>query len=276
MAYELKWGSNHPGHLVYLLDLSGSMEKNGKIDYLLEAVKITADFLIEKCTRGNVVSNRFSISIIGYNTDVYTLFKGSVIELDAKLNEVYSKGGEDAPLFDKTTEAKPQWQTYTAKAFRAVREDIREWMTTQQRNNIPMPAPMIIHVTDGYPYENERDEAKAQEDALKAAEEIKAISLSDGAPILFNIHIEDGNDPEILFPTKSPSDVRQQFLFNASSIMPDRIASVGRDAYNFPTQQGCRYMASNVKDKNKLVQLITFGSTPVTDAQQDELPKPTA
>ena len=275
MAYDLRWGSNHPGHLVYLLDLSGSMEKNGRIDYLLEAVKVTADFLVEKCKKGDILSNRFGISIIGYNTDVYTLFKGSVIDLDAKLEEAYNRGGEDAPLFDKTTEAKPQWQTYTAKAFRAVGEDIREWIATQQRNNIPMPAPMIIHVTDGYPYENERDEAKAQEDALKAAEEIKAISVPDGAPILFNIHIDDGNDPEVLFPTQAPNDVRQQFLFKASSIMPDRFASVGRDAFNFPTHQGCRYMASNVKDKNKLVQLIAFGSTVVANNHQDEPPKPT-
>jgi uncharacterized protein YegL len=273
MAYELKWGSKHPGHLVYLLDLSESMSRNGKIDYLLEAVKTTSEFLIEKSTQGSVLKDRFSISIIGYNTDVYTLFKGSVTELDAFLDKVYDQGGEDAPIFDKTTEAIPRWQTYTAKAFRAVVDDIREWMNNQQRKDMPMPAPMIIHVTDGFPYESERPQTEAREDALRAAEEIKQISLPDGNPLLFNIHIEDGNASEILFPTQAPDDAGQQFLFNSSSVMPDSFAKIGRDLFKFPSQQGCRYMASNVKDKVKLVQLITFGST-VVGAGDVEQPKP--
>lgn len=269
MAERLSWGSNHPGHLVYLLDLSGSMEQNGKIDHLLEAVKATSELLIAK-TDGK---NRFSVSIIGYNTDTYPLFKGSALELDRKLDEVYNNGGENAPLFDKNNEAKPQWQTYTAKAFGAVKEDIQVWIREQQQKNIPMPVPIVIHVTDGYPYENERNEADAREDALRAADEIKQISLPDGNPIIFNIHIGDSNDPESLFPMQRPNDADQQFLFDSSSVMPDDFVNIGRNAFSFPTQQGCRYMASNVRDKGKLAQLITFGSTVVTNMQPEQ-PKP--
>ena len=269
MAERLSWGSNHPGHLVYLLDLSGSMEHNGKIDHLLEAVKATIDLLIAK----DMHKNRFSVSIIGYNTDTYSLFKGTALDLDRKLDEVYNNGGENAPLFDKTKEAKPQWQTYTAKAFRAVKEDIQAWIREQQQGNIPMPVPIVIHVTDGYPYENERGEAEACKDAIRAADEIKQITLPDGNPIIFNIHIGDSNDPESLFPMQRPSDAGQQFLFDSSSVMPDDIVNVGRDAFCFPTQQGCRYMASNVREKGKLAQLITFGSTPVANMQVEQ-PKP--
>lgn len=269
MAYEIKWGTKHPGHLVYLLDLSESMSRNGKIDYLLDAVKTTSDFLIEKCTDG-VLKDRFSLTILGYNSDVYTLFKGSVTKLNDYLDSIYEQGGENAPMFDKTTEAIPRWQTYTANAFRAVRDDILEWINTQQSKNILMPVPLVLHVTDGYPYEAERSPKKAMEDALLAAEELKNISLPDGNPLLFNIHIENSNAPEILFPMQPPKDEGQLFLFNSSSVLPDRFAQIGRDVYKFPSQPGCRYMTSNVKDKVKLVELITFGSTILNDNNKEE------
>lgn len=81
---------------------------NGRIDYLLETVKNTCEFLIERSICGSVVKDRFSVSILGYNTDVYTLFKGSERELDAKLEEIYLKRRGNAPLFDKTSEAIPR------------------------------------------------------------------------------------------------------------------------------------------------------------------------
>jgi len=211
--------SNHPGHLVYLLDLSESMEKNGRIDHLLEAVKVTADSLIEKCYRGDVLSNRFSISILGYNTDVYTLFKGSVIELDKILEEVYIQGGEDASLFDKTKEARPKGRADMAKAFHAAAEDIREWMITQQRYDIPMPAPIVVHITDCSTSKEDIDVADSKENILQAAEEIKQISIPDGNPILFNILVED----EIWFPSQRPNDAKKQLLYETSSVFPERI-----------------------------------------------------
>ena len=47
MAYQQGWSENHPGHVVYLLDLSGSMEKNGKIDRLIVAVNDVVKDLIQ-------------------------------------------------------------------------------------------------------------------------------------------------------------------------------------------------------------------------------------
>lgn len=275
MADRLSWGSNHPGHLVYLLDLSGSMESNGKIDYLLKAIKDTAESLIARCYQGSELKNRFGVSIIGYNSEVRPLFKGSVVDLNNKLDEVYNQGGEDAPLFDKTREAKPQWQTFTAMGFKAVEDDIMEWQRNQQKSNVPMPAPIIIHITDGYPYEGKGSEAESQRKALQAAESIKRISFPDGHPILFNIHIEDGNAPEMMFPSQRPNNIGQQFLYDASSVMPNDLATIGRDAWKLPTQEGCRFMASNVKQTGELVKLITFGSTVTMGGRpQDEQPMP--
>lgn len=261
MAYVLSWGSKHPGHLVYLLDLSQSMAKNRKIDYLLEAVKNSCDHLTMKCFGGTDLKNRFSVSVLGYNTDVFTVFKGSVRELDAKLEEIYVQGGENTPLFDKTSEAMPRGQKCTAKAFRAVKEDIMEWINSQRRKNIPMPAPVVIHITDGRPTEEEREQTVALEDALRAAEEIKQINLPDGNPILINIHYNN-ETPEILFPIQNPNDEDLQFLFDASSVMDDELVERVRENYLLPTQQGCRCMVSNVKDLNSLSLIVSCFSFP--------------
>jgi uncharacterized protein YegL len=265
MAEKLKWGTNHPGHLVYLLDLSESMAHKGRIDNLLDAVKTTADLLIAKSERDGKVQNRFSVTIIGYNSDVNQLFKGSIVDLDNRMNEIYEQGGEDAPLFDKTKEAKPKWQTYTAKAFRTVKRDIDEWMAEQRSKGMDMPVPIIIHITDGFPYESERSEKEAREDALRAAEEIKQITMPDGNPILFNIHFDDSSAQENVFPSQPPTSGGQKFLFEASSTMSDENVATGKEAFNLPTEKGCRWMASNVKDSAKLVQLITFGSSIAVD-----------
>ena len=48
MDYQLGWSENHPGHVVYLLDLSGSMAENGKIDRLITAVHDVVKDLIQQ------------------------------------------------------------------------------------------------------------------------------------------------------------------------------------------------------------------------------------
>lgn len=268
MAYNLAWGSNHPGHLVYLIDLSGSMAKDNKIDDVIDTIAQVSEYLIGMCEDLSTIKNRFSITILGYNSEIVTLFKGSVIDLDKKLDET-----DGHPMFDKENEAKPQWQTYTANGFRAVAEDIRQWIVQQQSKNIQIPAPIVIHITDGYPYEHERDEDAARKDALKVAEEIKQIAVPDGNTLLFNIHIDKGDVQTLTFPNTRPDDIRRQFLFDASSIMSDLFITRAK-GFELPAKEGARFMVSNEKDKNVLAKLIAFGSsmTSLGDSSM-ELPK---
>ena len=65
--YDLKWNSAHPGHIVFLIDLSGSMSENQKIDYLLDALKDTLDVLLAISES----RKRVEISIYGYKFLVF-------------------------------------------------------------------------------------------------------------------------------------------------------------------------------------------------------------
>ena len=264
---KIPWGSTHPGHLVYLVDLSQSMGQDGKIDNVIETIRQVSEYLVSMSEEGTELRNRFSISIYGYNSNVVTLFRGSVIDLDKKLEEQSNKR---LPLFDKEKEAKPQWQTYTEKGFQAVAEDIKQWISQQQKNNILMPVPIVIHITDGYPYEHERRPEQARDAALKAAKELMEISVPDGNVLLFNIHIGEGTQESLTFPNSQPKDEDRKFLYEASSIMTEDIVTRAK-SFKLPAKEGSRFMVSNETDQQALAKLVAFGSS-IKDEKAEEEP----
>jgi len=259
MAYNLPWGSNHPGHLVYLLDLSMSMSSD-MMDRLIRVIENVSEKLIAMSEDFGEVKNRFSIRIFGYNKKVKTLFEGSVLELDEKMEATVGKGN---PLFDKNAEAKAEELTYTADAFQAALDDVRLWIARQQRAGVPIPAPVVIHVTDGHPIEYEIPNSEAMAKALRVAEQLKAVSVPDGNVLVFNIHIDPNpNSQALRFPVTAPADEARRFLYNASSQMPSVFVERGRQ---FGAVDGCRFMVANEGDENALARLIAFGSSVPVD-----------
>lgn len=269
MAYNIGWGTKHPGYLVWLVDLSESM--NQKIDYVLDSITESCDELTKVCSPYGKILNRMSIHIIGYNSEVFTLFKGSVIDLDARLEETHPSA-----IFDKTKEAKPQWQTYTTKAVQEATKSVKEWIGQQSAKGIPMPVPIVIHITDGYPFEEENrpDQSVSRNKALAAIKELKEISVPDGSLLFFNIHIGAGKDP-IRLPTQRPTDTERAYLFDASSVMPDIFIKKAQLLGFSDAKENSRFMVSNETDKRLLTRLIIFGSTLVSDVTPyDEQAKP--
>lgn len=277
MAYNTTWGENHRGYLVYLVDLSLSMGESmsmgeeTKIEDVIDTITQVSDYLIGMCedtikvkdpTTGydkdiTIKKDRFDITILGYNNDITLLFDGTVLELDKLLDEKYEA---NAPLFDKGEDAKPKDLTYTAKGFRTVIKYIQRWINKQPQDKNRIPAPIVIHLTDGFPMEYERSNLEARLDALNAAKELKDISVPDGNVLLFNIHIGKGENDTLIFPSTRPVDADRQFLFDASSELTDVFV---RRAQNrgFCAQQNSRFMVSNQTEKNTLAQLIAFGSS---------------
>lgn len=275
--YKLGWGRNHPGYLVYLVDLSESMGLYGRIDYVIDTIGQVCEYLIGMCEdeddKGNIIiKDRFFIKILGYNSDVFELQERcSAVELDKKLESLKGK-----PMFDKNGKAKPQWQTYTAKAFKAVAADIRQWIDEQNGRGIPTPAPIVIHITDGYPYEEElrNNLNEARRKALDEATDIKNICVPDGHVLLFNIHIDKDDKEKLSFPVECPTDVERKFLFEASSQMTDDFVIRARDGFQLPAKEGSRFMVSNESDRIALAKLVAFGSSVTSNGNSNrELPK---
>ena len=182
------------------------------------------------------------------------------------------------PMFELT----PEWQTYTAKGLRAAADDIREWISSQAREGILTPAPIVIHITDGAPFQADMTPEAAAQEARKAADELKSISTPDGNTLLFNIHIEPGK-PAQRFLSTPPADPHLKFLFDISSELNDVFVQRAHTALYELSSEGVdisaiksksRFMISNETNKDILVRLIVFGSSVSAVGNVNEPPMP--
>ena len=257
MAYTQLWGTPSPGHIVYLVDLSGSMED--KVDYTIDTLNKVFYTLTVLCAKGNDVKERLTCSVIGYNDKAWVIWDDMSIRDIAQ--KVVNARQNKTPIFDKEKEFMPKGQTWMRLAFDEARKDIHKWIAKQKAANKIMPAPIVINITDGYPFEGGSTSwEKVSEATLKAARDLMSISTPDGNVRVFNIH----HDPTVsasmsLFPSIPPTDPAEKFLFDASSEMDSITLSNAK--LNFGASEGSRYMVSNVKDSSILVKLVEWGST---------------
>lgn len=280
--YKLKWDTESPGHIVYVIDLSQSMGFNdGKnIKDVLEVVYDCLEDFVTSCTTSKgKLAPKLTATIIGYNSKVNVLFKGGI----EQICELIDIDPEEETIFDITQggEAFPQGFTKTAEAFDAAREDIEKWMNTQRDAHVPMPAPYVVHITDGHPELKENDKRVPEEElmdkALTAARRLKDIKTDDGHLLLFNIHYNTNgtgyDSEELVTPAQRPNgnsvfEKRRQFLFDASSILPKPIVDSiqgflkreNSHILKVNVKEGSRAMISNTRDKDLLSKFVVFSS----------------
>jgi uncharacterized protein YegL len=252
--YELKWNSATPGHIVFLIDLSGSMSENKKIDYLMDALKDTLEILLAY-TEGK---ERVEISIYGYNFQVVEIWKNKKV---SEIVQIFSEAEEKG---NKLFNLRPEYQTCMRLAFERAKLDIEEWLSIQKiKGNLNTPSPIVINITDGFPYEGPKfNQDNVYADTLKAAKDIMSISTSDGNVRLFNIHFDpQTEEPTLRFPSSEPNSKNLQFLYNASSVMTSQMVSAAK-TYGFAeTKEGSRALVSNEKDAYKLARFLQWGTT---------------
>lgn len=258
--YNLGWCTKHPGLLVYLVDLSGSMQHDEKIN---RVSKIIVDALFSMVAPSQLADgsflNNFDVRVIGYNQKTYEIFSGNVVQLVDKLNNV----GDYFFEFGPNSPFKAQGLTHMAMAFDKVAEVATQWIRSQASAGKPIPAPMVLHITDGFPEERDTPDALAEEHARQAARRLLNVSVPDGNLLLFNMHIDGkpGTTNPMYFPTSAPSDKRRKLLFDISSPMEDVFVERGGELRNARPQKGSRFMVSNVSNSNILSELIRFGSS---------------
>ena len=260
MAYKQLWGTLSPGHIVFLIDLSGSME--GKIDYTINVLNDVFRTLVVRCIKGNTVRPYLTCTVIGYNCRANVIWDDIPILEIAKKMQNFRRNR--VPIFDKNTEFKPQGQTYMRLAFDEAKKDIEKWIAKQNAANMTIPAPIVVNVTDGHPYEgNEKTWELVSKETLQSVRTLMNISTPDGNVRVFNIHHDPQNVGTIsVFPSQKPTHPAELFLFDASSEMDDetlKTALIKFEEYNI--SKGAKYMVANLKDPSMLLILIEFAST---------------
>lgn len=270
--YELKWNSDHPGKVVFLLDLSESMEKHNKINYLIQSVHATIEELVFQCRTEAGSSERVEISIYGYNCRVIDLWKNYSVK--ACVQELIAAQQQDRLIFDSNGNAKPEHQTCMALAFKKAKEDIQEWINHQATKGITnIPAPLVIHFTDGRPYETtDQNDDEVIERTLKAAKDLLSIATIDGNVRLFNIHYNpQSSDVTLRFPSTQPSDKWTRLLYHASSSLTAKMAESANIIFSFrDAKEGAKALISNEKDPSRITNFLSWGSSqgvrPISDA----------
>lgn len=269
--YKIDWNSAHPGHLVFLLDLSESMGTKNRIDDAINALQITLTDIYTQCLKSIEDPNgrpsieireRVSVSIYGYNSKVKNL--RGIKNWGAKQIGKLLENSEGKPIFDKLTEAKPEWQTCMCAAFQEAKRDIEDWLSQQSGSEIP--APIVINITDGYPYDGKQfDQNEVFERTLRAAKDLMNIRTKDGPVRIMNIQYRDTLQT-LRFPMvePSPTDTLEQkalsFLFNASSVLTSDMAKALN--YDFgEAREGARAMVCNEQDPENLTSFISIVST---------------
>lgn len=260
--YELEWNSDHPGHVVFLLDLSGSMERYNKINYVIEAVQDSIEKLLIHCRNDKgQPAERVSVSVYGYNYHIVEFWKNyGYNQMSSAMLEAEDAGKK---IFDSNGKAKPEYQTCMKMAFEQAKRDVEQWIKNQQGSS-NIPSPIVINVTDGYPYEGENyNQDQVYADTLKAAQELMRVTTSDGNVRLFNIHHDPStNDPTLSFPSSMPqTDKNIQFLFQASSPLTKKMATAA-NVMGFPeAREGSHAMISNANNPSIVTQFLDWGST---------------
>lgn len=182
MAYMELANSDHPATLVYLVDISGSMDSpmtvdKTRIQVTKDALQSTFTAMSRRSMRQGVLHSRYRIAMIAYTDLIYDVYRNdhtgkSFIDLEA-----IQTNGVPAITAQKGTNM--------AKAIRyaayILQKDISTW---SQKWLEKCPAPMVINLTD-CEFVDDFTEVS------RAASMLKSIEVPDGNVLFENIFITD-------------------------------------------------------------------------------------
>lgn len=274
MKNTVQWSSNTPGYLIFLIDQSGSMaedyaEGKSKAEFTALVINRTINEIINTNLAGDKVKNRVFISLIGYGgkggnsvenirSDYLSEFANNPLRIEKIKKKVSDGAGglleieEDLPVF---IEPLAKGLTPMGEALRFAKQLIEAWKNKNPNN----PAPVIINVTDGSPYEGSNLNEEPQK-TIRIAKEIMGIDTNDGHPLIFNVHI--GNSGKEVMFAENINELQEEqakLLFEISSVIPESYKAAALK-HEFKVKDQSRGFIANAKPLD-LIKFINFGSS---------------
>lgn len=277
--YTKQWSTATPGYIIFLVDQSQSMATqwpDGKkfSVYTASVINQTINELIATNAAGETVKDRIFISLIGYGgsggnsvenlrSDYLSKYADKPDRIEKSQKKVPDGAGGfvtmeiELPIF-----LDPVAVGYTpmARAFDFAKQTIESWILKKSDN----PAPVIINISDGAPYDGIGSEAEIAKTVV-IANSIMNLQTQDGPPLIFNVHIsEKGN--EIQFP-ENEGDLKgnsmAEFLFKISSRIPEVYKKAAKNL-DLQVKVNSKGFISNASP-DSLVKFINFGSSGGSD-----------
>jgi Mg-chelatase subunit ChlD len=236
--YKNQANSDHPATLIYLVDISGSMNaimQDGKtrIEIAKNAIQVAYAQMIQRSMRQGKIHPRYRVGMIAYSDEIYDVYGelGSIISIEQIKDE-----GIPAIAPQKSTNMARALK-YAAKL---IKDDIQKW---PQKWLDECPPPMVINITDC-----EYDE-KGGQDPLEFAKALQKIAVPDGNVLVENIFITD----QISLPisvhewqgyqfSDSTGDLYGDKLLAMSSPIPSTYAQILREQAGSRIREGTAMM----------------------------------
>lgn len=162
--------SETPALIIYLLDISASMDKRlggkDRLSTALEALESSLRTMVFRSTKGAAIAPRYRIAVYLYSDEVYDLLGGiltvdKAIETDIPRTKIDTGRGTD-----------------TAKAFAAAAELVSHELPHMQNH----PAPLICHLTD---------DRYTGKDPRPIVDAVRRMRNRDGNVLVENIYISN-------------------------------------------------------------------------------------
>ena len=180
MSYEVLATSQTPALVIYLIDVSGSMESpfygKNRIEIVMDSLSVVLQQMVFRCTKGGRISPRYRIAMYAYSEKVYDILGGI-----KTIDQVANLG---VPEFATMT------STNTELGFLQVEKLLKQELPSMGN----CPAPLICHMTDGE-YNGKNPEP--------VVNRIMNMSNPDGNVLVENIFI---SDDILTSPVKNPGE----------------------------------------------------------------------
>ena len=166
MAYTTLATSKTPALIIYLLDISASMDRRlgnkSRLETAMDALQAAIRTMVFRSSKGRRIQPRYRIAVYAYSNDVFDLI-GGIRTIDQVASIQFPK-------------IATQQGTDTAKAFAAAAELLARELPSMSDH----PAPLICHLTD------DRYTGQDPEPIVRA---IMQFANEDGNALVENIYI---------------------------------------------------------------------------------------
>lgn len=251
MSYSVVATAVTPALVVYLIDVSGSMESDmggeTRIQRVNAAMKKILTRMVRRSTKGTVISPRYRLAMGVYSNTVYDVFNG--IET---IDKIAARGALSLSTMATT-------DTYAAFAW------ARDLLLRELPKTDGHPAPMVCHLTDG-----EFNGA----DPEPIAREIMAMRNADGEVLVENIYLRENLTGAPIGDSRTWKGIQEESqlgddyarkLFRMSSNLPAAYADVIAED-GFAMQAGSRLLLPGSNSELLELAFAVSGATPTTAA----------
>ncbi|HSU17517.1 vWA domain-containing protein [Longimicrobium sp.] len=251
MAYDVVATGKTPALIVYLLDISGSMSEplDGapKIEHVNRAIEQVLVRMVQRSTKGGVISPRYRLAMIAYSDTPEDILGGVRTIADV------AQLGTPTLSVSRTTD--------THAAFMTAREILRRELA-QSAESERRPAPMVCHITDGQ---------CTGSDPAPVAQEIMRMSTPDGPVLVENIYVgpgltvspigDAGEWPGVMSEGEL-ADPYARKLFHMSSPLPESYARVINESAGYALRPGARMLIPSSSGDLIELAFAMSGATP--------------